>query len=234
MLATKRHRLFFLMGSPNTSNDRTPVSMPLKILIDSGCSNHMVDSQLLPNIEDEMLDYVRFDPPMNIVAAGGQLLHGTGKGVLHAMVTDLRGNQRSIRFPVITVPGLGRHLFSCGEAMKRGVSTIFSVNPHIDVGEFQVPISNDGGTLHYLKMQVVRSSTTSKDKIWSALTTSVISGKGNGDWYSIFCSSSSSSSGGHQTLYISSHSWTILNSFTRQNQDRPQSIRGSGEVSRKQ
>ena len=167
----------FLIDSPNTNNDRTPVSMPLKILIDSGCSNHMVDSQLLPNIEDEMLDYVRFDPPMNIVAAGGQLLHGTGKGVLHAMVTDLRGNQRSIRFPVITVPGLGRHLFSCGEAMKRGVSTIFSVNPHINVGEFQVPISNDGGTLHYLKMQVVRSSTTSKDKIGSALTTSVISGK---------------------------------------------------------
>ena len=55
----------------------------------------------------------------------------------------------------------------------------FSVNPHIDVGEFQIPISNDGGTLHYLKMQVVRSSTTSKDKIWSAAltTSSVISGK---------------------------------------------------------
>ena len=53
----------------------------------------MVDSQLLPNVEDEMLDYVRFDPPMTVAAAGGHLLHGTGKGVLHAMVTDLRGNQ---------------------------------------------------------------------------------------------------------------------------------------------
>ena len=114
---------------------------------------------------------------MGMVKAEGRLLHGTGKGALHSMVTDLQGNQRSVCFPVITVPGLGRHLFSCGEAMKRGVSTIFSVNPHINVGEFQVPISNDGGTLHYLKMQVVRSSTTSKDKIGSALTTSVISGK---------------------------------------------------------
>ena len=94
MLATKLHRLFFSYRFPkHQQRSDTRFDAPLKILIDSGCSNHMVDSQLLPNVEDEMLDYVRFDPPMTVAAAGGHLLHGTGKGVLHAMVTDLRGNQ---------------------------------------------------------------------------------------------------------------------------------------------
>lgn len=72
--------------------------MPLEILIDFGCSNHTMDTRLLPNIEGEMFDHVKFDPPMSILAAGGDLLYFTGEGILHSLVTDVEGNQRSICF----------------------------------------------------------------------------------------------------------------------------------------
>ena len=88
------------------------------MVCDSGATFHYVDNELLPKIEHEMLGYMRFSPPVRILTAGGHLLSGTGKGVLHSTATDQQGNQHSVRLTAIGIPGLGKHLFSPVYALR--------------------------------------------------------------------------------------------------------------------
>lgn len=84
--------------------------MPFKMVCDSGASHHHLDNELLRDIEDEMFDYVKLDPPMSILTAGRHLFCGTGKGVLHFIAIDRQGSQRSVRLPAIIVR-VRKHLF---------------------------------------------------------------------------------------------------------------------------
>ena len=93
--------------------------------MDSGSSGHFLDSQLLPGIDQHMVEYTKLDPPMNILTAGRHLLYGTAKGVLNTIAVDSEGNEHCVKLPAVIVPGLGKHLFSPVEALLRGASTIF-------------------------------------------------------------------------------------------------------------
>ena len=68
----------FLSGCDNHS---TPDHILLKLAVDSGSSGHFLDSQLLPGIDQHMVEYTKLDPPMSILTAGRHLLYGTAKGV---------------------------------------------------------------------------------------------------------------------------------------------------------
>ena len=82
---------------------------------DSGASSHFIGDRLLPIIEHCMLNCVHLEPPAIIYIAGGYRLSGVGKGILIVK----QGIQHPVLFPVTTVAGLGRHLFSRGtEATK--------------------------------------------------------------------------------------------------------------------
>ena len=105
--------------------------------VDSGATFHYLDDELLPKIEHDMIDFVRMDPPMQILTAGGHLIRGTGKGVLLSIVKDQQGNEHSVRLPAIIVPGLWKHLFSPVYALRtKGVGTTFAVSSYVDLGHF--------------------------------------------------------------------------------------------------
>lgn len=96
--------------------------------VDTGASSHFVDSDLLPDVRNHMVEYTAIKPPLVIDVAGKGKLHGTAMGAMKVQVSDQQGLTRSIRLPFICVPTLGRHLFSAGAARKYGVALIFCKN----------------------------------------------------------------------------------------------------------
>ena len=51
------------------------------------------------------------NPPMEIKAAGDNILYGTGQGVLLILVRDTDDVCRNVKLPVVLVPGLKRNFF---------------------------------------------------------------------------------------------------------------------------
>eukprot|EP00903_Cladosiphon_okamuranus_P019947 g18331.t2 len=111
--------------------------------VDTGASSHFLDSELLPDLEQRMIECTKIDPPIRITVAGQGQLPGTAKGVLKVIVTDQYGNSHPVRLPFICVPNLGRHLFSGGTARKQGVSTFIGPTSFLDVGVFKIPLRPD-------------------------------------------------------------------------------------------
>lgn len=138
----------------------TTVDGRLTFLVDSGASHHYLDSEKLHNIDDILDQYRMLDNPTTIVGAGGHEFRGRGTGILHAQARDGHGVLRKVQFKCITVPGLGRHLFSTGTAQKKGAHTIISDDPRIDLpggagGErgFTIKLRTDR-TLIYLDLKI--------------------------------------------------------------------------------
>eukprot|EP00903_Cladosiphon_okamuranus_P012044 g11309.t1 len=104
---------------------------------------NFLDSELLPDLEQRMIECTKIDPPIRITVAGQGQLPGTAKGVLKVIVTDQHGNSHPVRLPFICVPNLGRHLFSGGTARKQGVSTFIGPASFLDVGVFKIPLRPD-------------------------------------------------------------------------------------------
>eukprot|EP00903_Cladosiphon_okamuranus_P017943 g16510.t1 len=101
--------------------------------VDTGASNHLLDSELLPDLEQRMIECTKIDPPLRITVAGQGQLAGTAKRVLKVIVTVQHGDSHPIRLPFICVPDLGRHLFSGGTARKQGVSTFIGPTSFLDL-----------------------------------------------------------------------------------------------------
>ena len=112
--------------------------------MDTGASSHFLDPKLLPDITGNMIEHTKIDPPLIIDVAGKGQLHGTAMGALKVNVSDRQGVARPIRLPFISVPNLGRHLFSGGTAMKHGVGVLFAPkSPCLDMRTFQIPVKPD-------------------------------------------------------------------------------------------
>ena len=111
--------------------------------VDTGASSHFLDSELLPDLEQRMIECTKIDPPLRITVAGQGQLPGTAKGVLKVVVTDQHGHSHPVRLPFICVPNLGRHLFSGGTARKQGVSTFIGPTSFLDLGVFKIPLRPD-------------------------------------------------------------------------------------------
>ena len=47
-----------------------------QFLVDSGSSKHFTDPELIRRVESRMLEYTRIEPPMEITAAGDNVLRG--------------------------------------------------------------------------------------------------------------------------------------------------------------
>ena len=57
---------FSFIAGPHVTDDQ----ISFNLTVDSGSTGQFVDSQLLPNIEHQMVEYVQLDPPMTILTAG--------------------------------------------------------------------------------------------------------------------------------------------------------------------
>eukprot|EP00903_Cladosiphon_okamuranus_P018846 g17334.t1 len=123
--------------------DCTAPAPTITMTADTGASSHFLDSELLPDLEQRMIECTKIDPPLRITVAGQGQLPGTAKGVLKVIVTDQHGNSHPVRLPFICVPNLGRHLFSGGTARKQGVSTFIGPTSFLDVGVFKIPLRSD-------------------------------------------------------------------------------------------
>ena len=87
---------------------------------------HFVNLKLIRGIESRVLEYAEIYPPMEIKAAGHNAFFGTTQVILLIVVRDTQDVCRTVKFPVVLVPGLGRNLFSTALAAQKGVETIFT------------------------------------------------------------------------------------------------------------
>ncbi len=140
--------------------DTTPSAPTFTMTVDTGASNHFLDSELLPGLDQRMVEYTKVDPPLIVNVAGQGQLHGTSKGALNVTVTDQDGGQHAVRLPFICVPKLGRHLFSGGTARKQGVSTFIGQTSFLDMGIFKIPLQPDNAcdTLFHFNVAIAPDS----------------------------------------------------------------------------
>ena len=108
------------VGFSFLASHTNPEPVRFNMTVDTGASSHFLDPKLLPDITGNMIEHTKIDPPLIIDVAGKGQLHGTVIGALKVNVSDRQGVARPIRLPFISVPNLGRHLFSRGTAMKHG------------------------------------------------------------------------------------------------------------------
>ena len=97
-----------------------------QMLVDSGSSKHFVDPKLVHRVESRMQDYTQISQPMEIKAAGHNTLFGIAQGTLLVVVRDTQDVCRTVKLPIILVPGLGWNLFSTAMAAQKGVKTVFT------------------------------------------------------------------------------------------------------------
>ena len=93
------------------------------MLVDSGASAHFVDSNLLPDLHEFLVNRRELQPRMVIQTAGLHSIYGVATGQLPCIAVDTDGIEREITVRVTLVPGLGRHLFSPKAAQQHGIYT---------------------------------------------------------------------------------------------------------------
>ena len=118
-------------------------------LIDSGSSKHFVDPELVHRVESRMQNYTKISPPMEIKAAGHNTLLGIAQGTLLVVVRDTQDICRTVKLPIVLVPGLGRNLFSTAMAAQNGVKTIITkAGSIVDLGLFSIQLSRSDNLDH--------------------------------------------------------------------------------------
>ena len=125
----------FAFSGLTTRNDGgITVSNPdvFTMLVDSGASDHFVDSELIRGLQQGMVEYRKLEQPKPIETAGNKQVFATATGKICGHIINKSGPPIPVRIFVMIVPGMGRHLFSSARAMKSGVSTILETgNPHL-------------------------------------------------------------------------------------------------------
>lgn len=117
----------------------------IRMVVDSGATDNYLDPALTPGLRAHMCDVEDLQVPHTIVAAGQHLLKGVTTGTIFGAVTDDSGNDRSVSFRVVLVPGLGTNLFSVTAAMQKGVATLFHpASPRLESGDAVIPMQTCG------------------------------------------------------------------------------------------
>ena len=128
------------------------------MLVDSGSSKHFVDPKLVPRVETRMQDYTQIDPPMEIKAAGHNTLLGIAQGTLLVVVRDTQDICRTVKLPIVLVPGLGQNLFSKAMAAQKDVKTIITkAGSIVDLGLFSIQLTRSDN-LDHLDLAISKES----------------------------------------------------------------------------
>ena len=120
-----------------------------QMLVDSGSSKHFVDPKLVHRVESIMQGYTQISPPMETKAAGHNTLFGIAQGSLLVVVRYTQDVCRTVKLPIVLVPGLGRNLFSTAMAVKKGVKTVFTkADSIVDLGLFSIQLTRSDNLDH--------------------------------------------------------------------------------------
>ena len=68
----------------------------LQLLVDSGCSSHVVDPEMIPNADQHLREYEALQPPKIVSGAGSHELLATGTAKLTIGVKNTAGKQREV------------------------------------------------------------------------------------------------------------------------------------------
>ena len=110
-----------------------------QMLVDSESSKHFVDPKLVYRVESRMQEYTQISPPIEIKAAGHNTLFGIAQGTLLVVVHDTQDVCRTVKLPIVIVPGSGRNIFSIAMAAQKGVETVFTeAGSIVDLGLFSI------------------------------------------------------------------------------------------------
>ena len=90
--------------------------------MDSGSSKHFIGPELIHGVESRMLEYTEVEPPMEIRAAGNNMLHGTAQVLVVVRGTD--DVLRKVKLPIVLVPDLKRSLLFNLATAQKGVKTV--------------------------------------------------------------------------------------------------------------
>ena len=124
------------------------------MLVDSGVKENFVDNELIPDAESLMLDYTVLDKPKKIEIAGQQLLLGIATSILPGVITDKAGTKHDVGFPTLTVPGLGRNLFS-SDAATRGIKPVIETgNSRLERNVIIAPLKQHKEDVELFSFQV--------------------------------------------------------------------------------
>ena len=72
---------------------------------------HFIDPELIRGVESRMQEYTRIEPPMEMTAGGNNVLRGTAQGILLVVVRGTGDAVRTVKLPIVVVPGLERNIF---------------------------------------------------------------------------------------------------------------------------
>ena len=78
----------------------------LTLLVDGGCSCHMVDPATIPNAEPHLHQYQELRPPQTVDGGGSHELLSTGTVMLMLGVDNTDSKQREVTMSVLLVPVL--------------------------------------------------------------------------------------------------------------------------------
>ena len=95
---------------------------------------------------------------MEIKAAGHNTLFGTAQGILLVVVRDTQDLCRTVKLPILFMPGLGRNPLSIALAAQKGAKTIFPKAGSIaDLGLFSIQLTRLDN-LDHLELAISKES----------------------------------------------------------------------------
>ena len=112
----------------------------LDMLVDSGSTGHYLASDLIPGLQNRMVDYKELDETHKIANVGHHALEGIGTGTISGGVTNQDGNEHHTEFSGTIVPGLGQCLFTVPAAASMGAVAVFdAAKPRLKIGTVTTP-----------------------------------------------------------------------------------------------
>ena len=137
-----------------------------QLLVDSGSSKHFINSELIRGVESRMLEYSSIISPIEITAAGNNVLRGTTQGILQVVVRGTDDVLRTVKLPIVLVPGLKRKSFSSSAASQKGVKTIIEKSgSSLDLGSFSVQLTRFDN-IHHFDLTIGKESRSTKRKMF--------------------------------------------------------------------
>ncbi|CAN0496411.1 unnamed protein product, partial [Discosporangium mesarthrocarpum] len=100
---------------------RSRTGTKLILMVDSGCTDHMLDPELFTqDIDNVLANYIMLKTPRSVTGMGHTTMHVAGQGTLPFYIPDSTGTETLAKINVLLVLGLGRNLLSTGFARERG------------------------------------------------------------------------------------------------------------------
>ena len=131
-----------------------------QLLVDSGSSKHFIDPELIRGIESRMLEYAKLEPPMEITAAGNNVLRGTAQCILLVVVRGTDGALRAVKLSIVLVPGLKEIYFRVRPQLKKGVKIIIEEKgSYLDFEAFTVQLTRSD-SMEYLDLTNAKENIT--------------------------------------------------------------------------